>query len=655
MALTQVWAVLYLVGVPRPFFEPFVLLGITLLPGLNTALLLCGRRWATSLVAGLCLAPLFAGLTGYLLCVAKTDPAWAILAPALLTMPLAGLAAFVPSKSQGEQGMDWGLSAAFGISLVLVLLTAYLLLFSFRIRLSTHGLLHSAIVYQVIDTGTPPQNPYFAGQPLFYYWFYHLAAAGASLASGLSPLYAFSFMNLLAAAAVAPCLYLAGRALKLSKGSALLGTVIGLLALNPLGPIIFLFRDVNVTLADVEVGIFPGHLVQGMALYFDSISFDLRLASPLTKFWNVSSFPLGIALFLLGLYASLTPIQTAWRYVFLLFFPCIGLMLVNPLVGVSLIAPLALATLAWRRKGERRRIVLILISLAAAGLASIPYLRTMAAGAEGESLVRLELALPPLLGLLLASGPVLLFACFGIIRLFGQVNRAALHLTLFCLCLLVMALVIDLPMDNQYKFIRLLIFPAGLLAAPAAAEFLRRMRLPKPAVVLVAGLALLPCSVMAFVIYLSGTRTEMPLEDRGVQIEVTRDDPERQEAYRILREETSPDSVVVVDIKDRLSALGGKMQGDEVPALARRPLYTGHLFYLTERSPGFQDRLERTARLFLNEEGPVPEPLEERPLYVLVRSERIPELLQTNRYKEIYRGDSMALYRYRTDDDSLDD
>jgi hypothetical protein len=656
MILTQIWAIIYLIGVPQPFLEPFVLLGITLLPGLNTALLLCGRRWAASLAAGLCLAPLFAGVTGYFLCVAKTGPAWAILAPALLTMPLAALAAFIPKRSTRDKHSDWGLGAAFGISLVLVLACAYLLLFSVRIRLSTHGLLHSAIVYQVIDTGVPPQNPYFAGQPLIYYWFYHLAAAGASLAAGLSPLMAFSFMNLLAAAAVAPCLYLIGRAFRLLPGIALFGTVIALLALNPLGPIIFLLREHNVTLEDVAAGIFPGHLVQGLALYFDSFSFDLRLASPLTKFWNVSSFPQGIALFLLGLLASLSPVRPAWRYVLFLFIPCIGLMLINPLAGASLIAPLGLAALAWRRKGERLRLVLILITLAAAGLASIPYLLSMTAEGQGESLARLAPSLASFLGLILAAGPVLLFACFGIVRLFGQVNRPALHLTFFCLCLTVMALLVDLPMDNQYKFIRLLLFPAGLLAAPAAWEFLCRMRIPRPAAMLLALTFLLPCTVMAFVIYLYGTHAEVPLDDRGVQIEITADDPVRREAYRILREDTPLDAVVVVDIKDRMSALGGKMQGDEVPALARRPLYTGHRFYLTERSPGFQDRVERTARLFLNREGPVPEPLEDRPLYVLVRSDQIPELLQRSRYEEIYRRDAMALFRYRrTDPDSLDD
>ena len=235
-------------------------------------------------------------------------------------------------------------------------------------------------------------------------------------------------------------------------------------------------------------------------------------------------------------------------------------------------------------------------------------------------------------------------------QMIRQKNQGALWLSLFCLCLVLMALLVSFPFDNEYKIIRLLIFPCGLLAAPAAVDYLKRLRMPGFLIVGIAGLALLPSTVMAWVIYRCAVDSPVPIQENGLQLEVTAEDPERREVYRILREETPPDAVVVVDPRDRHLALGGKMQGDEVPALARRVLYTGHNFYLTDRCPGFPDRLERTARLFLEQEGSLPEPIGERPLYILVRSDQIPARLEKPPYQPLYRSGTMALFLHRTGD-----
>ncbi|MBU0755803.1 MAG: DUF2298 domain-containing protein [Planctomycetes bacterium] len=641
MAFTQIWVLLCFLDLPRPFDSALVMTGMALLPGFNAALLFFQCRWTHALIAALCFAPLFCGLSGFFMISCGLSSLIALLVPALLTMPLAGAAVFTRPPDQGKT--ENGLLIALGIGALLVVFSAVLLFASVQLRLSSHGLLHSAIVYSLIDTGIPLENPFFAGRPLIYYWYYHLAAAGLSLAAGKSPLIAFSFLNLPAVAAVVPCLYLAGRAVKLSQWMALFGALIGLLALNPLGPLFFLLRDPSVTLKQIEAGtVLPGQMAQALTL-----GFDLRLGSSLTKFWNVSSFPQGIALFLFGLYASLSSTRPRWRFGLMVFFPAFALMLVNPLVGFSFFAALTVASLAWLGRENRSRLWLITLTLAVAGALSLPYLLSITGGSGGEALVRIKPALVPFLGVVLAAGPVLLFAAFGALRQVRQKNQGAVHLALFCFSLLIMALLLSFPTENEYKFIRLLIFPCGLLAAPAALDYLKRLPIPKFAAVLLAGALLVPGTVMVWIFYFSAIKATIPLDDDSVQLEVGFKDPDKREVYRFLREETPRNAVVVVHPQDRNYSMGGNMQGDEVPALARRPLYTGHRFYLTDQYPEFPDRMERTARLFLNEDGSLPIPVDGRPLYVLVRSEEIPSVLKTPDYEEVFRKGSMALFLYR--------
>ena len=69
-----------------------------------------------------------------------------------------------------------------------------------RTLLSAHGFLHSAIAQRFwVDGPTlPPQNPFFAGEPLPYYWVFHALGAAVGGVLGLDPLHAFELLILLA-------------------------------------------------------------------------------------------------------------------------------------------------------------------------------------------------------------------------------------------------------------------------------------------------------------------------------------------------------------------------------------------------------------------------------------------------------------------------
>lgn len=646
MALTQAWIILLLLKLPAPLDYVIAFVGVTLIPAINLGLFLGGNRGGVGFVYGLCLAPMGAGLCGLFSVAFPLDPWIFRLAPALLTMPLAGVAA-APFGSKPKEE-EPGLAAAIAVGALLALITAVLLLSSARLRLSWHGLLHTSIAYRIMEMGVPPENPFFAGKPLIYYWYYHLAAAGMSKAANLSPLIAFAVLNIIAVGAVVPCLYLSGRAAALSSGASLLGAVIGALALNPLGPLFFVLQEPGITFQDLAGGDNPGRLIGYMGL-----GFDLRLASPLTKFWNVSSFATAVPLFIMGLHGSLRMEKPGWRSFLVIFFASLSLLAINPLVGLCFMAPVGLSAFSRFRNGKRTDFFTMLAALAAGGAAGLPYLLSITSASGEGSFFRLGFSVESLLGVLLAAGPVLIFAALGTVGKasprshlkFNQTGEG-LQLILFCLGLSIMALFFKFSEGNEYKIIRLLIYPAGILAGIPAALLLKRQR---PQKILMAALlcaALLPNSVIAFAAYVSAGGAEVPLEDEALQLRLTSSAGGLKEAYRILLMETPPDAMVVVNPEDHKHSLGGFKQGDEVPALTRRVLYTGHEFYLTDSYPEFPNRLERVTALFNEKGGALPEPLDGRPLYVLVRSDTIPEELEADTFEEVYRGSRCALFRH---------
>ncbi|MDH3197904.1 MAG: hypothetical protein OEO21_06660, partial [Candidatus Krumholzibacteria bacterium] len=61
-----------------------------------------------------------------------------------------------------------------GLVLLLCALTAALPLSELWWRIRSDAWFHRAVVYQIEDFGLPVEDPYFAGIPLQYMWFYHV-------------------------------------------------------------------------------------------------------------------------------------------------------------------------------------------------------------------------------------------------------------------------------------------------------------------------------------------------------------------------------------------------------------------------------------------------------------------------------------------------
>ena len=113
-----------------------------------------------------------------------------------------------------------------------------------RLLGSWHGFLHSGIATSFART-FPPENPFFAGEPLPYYWFYHLTGYWLSQLLRLNLLLTFQVLSWLSLAILVTVAGMIGRR---CFRSALAGVGIAYLALcglNPLGPAIALAKNVT--------------------------------------------------------------------------------------------------------------------------------------------------------------------------------------------------------------------------------------------------------------------------------------------------------------------------------------------------------------------------------------------------------------------------
>lgn len=170
-------------------------------------------------------------------------------------------------------------------------------------RVSFHGLLHSAITEAVEAAPSalaPPENPWLAGHDLGYYWLWHALAGAVGQALALTPTQVFAWLDVWAAATLPLGLYLwvAGFGGTRSGARDLFGMLLGLAGLNLLGGYVWLASGAPYTAPEGVLDV----LANLRELVFGGI--DPRVAWGPSKFGNVSSYPVALALLVGGLVAG---------------------------------------------------------------------------------------------------------------------------------------------------------------------------------------------------------------------------------------------------------------------------------------------------------------------------------------------------------------
>ncbi len=513
-------------------------------------------------------------------------------------------------REGGASGVTSALLAALPVAV-----GAAMLFGSSRTFVSWHGLVHVGIAAQFPSAVLPPENPFFAGEPLAYYWVHQAFAAGIARGLGIDALNAFAALTLASLA------LLMGASLRLGArqyGSASAGLLIGWLALaglNPAGPAIAALRAVREGVPLLEFAAEPVETV-----FVSNEAADLWMAHPLlgamqlSRDWRVGQnlpwfldnssrapalallLPM-IALFLAQPRAPVLVGSAALGALTAALNPLVGLAGAGALLGGASTVSLASRIPALRTAfaGSQSGVGLAAGTAALLGalLAAPSYLQLFAGAGEPAALRADFMAVAKTAAALVASFCVLApLACYGALRAPERLRAKLAALVLGGLALLAAVSAVHLVEGNEHNLANV---AAVLLAVPALGFAAARGGLVKATGTLLFA-TFLPVSVCTLASF-SG-RPSLPIaSDAGVLVRTPEDDP-LAEAYAWIREETPRNAVFVVD-----PARPVKMATNvsELPAFTGHTLFVDQPSYLTTPYAAFAERTQLAAALAAGE------------------------------------------------------
>ena len=476
-----------------------------------------------------------------------------------------------------------------------------------RLLVSWHGFLHSAIANRFPAATLPPENPFFAGESLPYYWFYQGLAAGVGFVLQVDLIRAFQFLILASLAVLIAAGASLGRRVFQSAGLGLLAAYLALAGANPLGPVIAGAKAV-VQGAPMLNGAAPATVIDGVfvtneladrylvhpvlpALYYSS---DWRRGQNIVWFFDISSRAPAIALTLAALLGLLGP-RAGARVIPL---AATGGLLaaINPVMGLATAgtltgaAGLAAAIHRVRAGGWSPHAgTLWWRSLALSGgalLAAPSYYHLFTAGQGGWELSTPATSLVKWVALTLTFAPIAGLAVWGALRAPARQRHGIAVTALAGLALLGAAFAIDLDTlrhverGNEHNLTNAALC---VLAVPAVAWISASRRLWHPAALVF--LLFLPTTVLTVAAYVGSPSLPIAFDGRTL-VRLPAGGP-LDAFYGWARQSTPADAVFIIDPEAPV-----KMSGNvsELPAFTARTLFVDLPGYMTDGHPEAADR-----------------------------------------------------------------
>jgi len=435
-----------------------------------------------------------------------------------------------------------------------------------RLLASWHGFLHTAIANQFAVFSFPPENPFFAGETLPYYWLYHFAGYWLSRLLGLDLLHTFHLISGLSLIVFIVFALLIGRTYCRSTLAGVMIAWLGLAGLNPLGPGIALAKhftrgvvlEKSLDKSPVETTFVSNAVSDDLmtepllpAMYVGS---DWRYGQSLMWFFDIASRAPAMALLMALIYLLLKP-EGGWRHYALVGGVSLLVTAFSALIGLSVAAALVFA---------RRRLFAACLTGALLALPTYYQMFFRISGGGGVALSRYWA---------LAAGAMILnFLILGPLALAGARKSQTGMLGLAGLLMLLVVVAIDLPEGNEHNIANaaqcLLAVPAG--AAVAGSGRWRRVLAMS---LFAAFLPVTVCTLQAYAL-----RPSMPLGTVGRTLHRLPADSDLEQLYRWIRRDTTANSIFVIDPSSPV-----KMSGNvsELPAFTGRALFTDLPNYLT--------------------------------------------------------------------------
>jgi hypothetical protein len=341
------------------------------------------RSRSRDLVAGIALSPVVLGAVLIAVALTGGTPApWlrgTILGCGTVLILLRVVNDGAPPDPDEDSGwIPWAIGLAGAVVVGLVLIPA-----PWR-RIGADSWFHTAVVLEMARGGLPPQDPYFAGLTLQYFWFYHAVLLALREVSGINPPDAMTLLNILAVVLCIPAAARVGRALGFSRAAGAWGGVLFLLGM---GGLFWLFYPVK--LVTVFIGDVRG--TEALRQIFSLREWSPSTTAHLTQFLNSSSFML--RKFMIGtavpwaLLLLLVTVDAAVRFVrgggasrgFVISTAAAGAFLFHVVIGGASVAAVVVGAgiLFLFPTPARGRALGAAILAAAALVVCLPYLRAL--------------------------------------------------------------------------------------------------------------------------------------------------------------------------------------------------------------------------------------------------------------------------------------
>jgi hypothetical protein len=508
-------------------------------------------------------------------------------------------------SSAGANGVALGMLAALPVAVA-----AWMVLTSTRTLVSWHGLVHAGIAETIAGGSLPPENPFFAGELLPYYWVHQALAAGLGRVFGLDSLHALAAITLASLALLMAC------AVRLGVrhfGSAAAGLAVGWLALaglNPAGPAIAALKAVReglpvlefvpepvetVFVSNESADLFMTHPLLGV----QHVSADWRRGQNLPWFLDNSSR--GPALALLLPLAALFLAAPSRRTLAASAALGAATAALNPLVGLAgagaLFGGACTLAVAARLPSLRRTLALEqggaglgvgVAALLGALLAAPSYAQLFAAAGAEPATLHFGAPFARKAASMAASFCVLApLACYGAWRAPERLRAQLAAIALGGLALAAAVPPLGLAEGNEHNLANV----AGVLLAVPALGFAAERGLSRfaAAALLAAFLPTTLCTLASF-----AGRPALPIASEGGVLVRTPADDSLAQLYAWIRRDTARDAVFVVD-----PAHPVKMASNvsELPAFTGHSLFVDQPSYLTIPHAAFGARTRLAADL----------------------------------------------------------
>ncbi|MBI3950386.1 MAG: hypothetical protein HY314_08025 [Acidobacteria bacterium] len=486
-----------------------------------------------------------------------------------------------------------------------------------RTLVSFHGFIHAAIARRFLGPTPvtfPPENPFFAGHPVCYYWFFQFLAAQLVRLLGWNIFYAMEAVNLAAMGALMMVAVGLGR---IVFRSTLVGVLMCYLIVAGTNPFGFIFAGLKIALHGTQqLQDNPDHLWGVVHPLYSLIRYNDvgGLYGPLLNFFlNMTSRPAALAALMWQLFCLEWTLRSHKPLAWVLL-GCASALTTSfsSIIGISaggaLLVGLVVSWL-WERWAHNTHRTTPdtqpAVTPLAAGLAIVAGILVAAPTYYhllfGPSASQMRFGLFSAAGLrhlATVASSVLLLASLAVVGLLRASSDRRLFLgTLFLAAVLLMAANVAflIPLSNESNFFHAAVV---LLAVPGAASILRSkptegQSITRAGCAARIALVFLPTSLLLMAAYLH--RPALPATFEGPCLARLPKDSDLALLYRWVQAETSPDAVFIIDPRHRVTLCGNIA---EFPAMTGRVIFTEHFrHYMVEPYPDSKKRFDLAVQM----------------------------------------------------------